>query len=69
MAVNYAVMAVTAILFITGIIGMLRGAPERGHPFRAIAAGIVFVIALVATLKGLSYVEVKIMIESALGGR
>jgi VIT1/CCC1 family predicted Fe2+/Mn2+ transporter len=69
MTLNYAILAVTAVLSATGITGMMRGGVSQGHPFRTVAAVIVFAIALIATLAGIDYVTVKIMIESALGGQ
>jgi hypothetical protein len=69
MALNWALLAVTALLSLTGIIEMVRGSAARIHPFRTVAAIVVFAIALLATLKGIDYATFKIMIESALGGR
>jgi hypothetical protein len=66
MALNYALLAVTGILSIAGILDMVRGSASKTHPFRTIAAIIVFVIALLATWKGMGYATFKIMIESAL---
>jgi hypothetical protein len=69
MALNYALLAVTGLLSLTGIIEMARGSAARGHPFRTVASILVFAIALLATLKGIDYATFKIMIESAVRGR
>ncbi|MDR2787326.1 MAG: hypothetical protein LBD06_03000 [Candidatus Accumulibacter sp.] len=65
MALNYTLLAVTAILSVTGILDMVRGSASQAHPFRTVAAIIVFAIALFATWKGMDYATFKIMIESA----
>jgi hypothetical protein len=69
MALNYAILAVTFVLSIAGIIGMVRGGASPNRPLRTVGAIIVFVIALIAALRGADYVTLKIMIESALGGK
>jgi hypothetical protein len=63
---NYALLAVTAILSVTGILDMVRGSASKAHSFRTAAAIIVFAIALLATWRGIDYATFKIMIESAL---
>jgi hypothetical protein len=65
MALNYALLVITAILSITGGIGMVRGGVFGSHPLRTIAAAIVFVITLVATLAGIDYLTFRTMIEHA----
>jgi hypothetical protein len=68
MALNYALLAVTAILSAAGVINMMRGGPG-GHPFRTISAIIVFITVLIATLAGMDYAAFKITIESVFGGQ
>jgi hypothetical protein len=69
MLLNYAILAVTAVLSIAGIIDMVRGGASRVYPFRTLGAIIVFAIALAAILTGVDYATLKIMLESALRGK
>jgi hypothetical protein len=62
MTLNYALLAITGILAIGGLIGR---APSGGGQFRSMAAAAVFVIVLIATLRGIDYATFKIMLESA----
>jgi hypothetical protein len=66
MAPNYALLAVTAVISIAGVIDMKRGSPHRAHPFRTVGAIVVFVIVLAATLTGTDYITFRYIIESAL---
>jgi hypothetical protein len=68
MLLNYTLLTITAVLSIVGFIGAAKGGTFSYHPFRAISAAIVFVITLIATLMGIEYINLKIMIENALGG-
>jgi hypothetical protein len=68
MALNYALLAVTAVMSIAGVIDMKGGSPHRAHSFRTVGAIVVFVIVLVATLTGTDYITFRYMIESALRG-
>lgn len=62
MIINYVLMAVTGLLLLVGIIEIVKKSP-RIHIFRTIAAGIVFVLVIIATLQGLTYDQLLAIIE------
>jgi hypothetical protein len=64
MTLNYILLIITGILSLTGIRQMVKGGAGRVKPFRTLAAVIVFVLVLIATLKGIDYITFKTMIES-----
>jgi hypothetical protein len=67
MLLNYLLLAITAVLSVTGIVAMARGSAGRVNPFRTVSAAIVFILVLIATLTGKDYAAFKVIIESALG--
>jgi uncharacterized membrane protein len=69
MALNYALLGITGILSIAGIMEMVKGGTGRIKPFRTIGTVIVFILVLIATLTGTDYVTFRTMIESMFVGK
>ena len=62
MALNYALLIMCGAYSIFGIIQMVKGT-TMSRPLFTIAAIIVFILALAATLMGIGYVEIMQMIN------
>ncbi|MDR2528258.1 MAG: hypothetical protein LBD04_04470 [Synergistaceae bacterium] len=60
MVLNYLLLVVCGGYSVFGVIQMKKGTSK---PFRTVGAIIVFFIALAATVMGISYIELKTMIE------
>ena len=62
MLLNYVLMAVSFVYAVFAILRCING--RRGYLFSAVLGGIVFVLAVVATAKGVSYNELRYWLES-----
>ena len=62
MIVNDALLVITGALSIFGIVNWKNGG-RRVKPFQTIAAIIVFLLVLVATILGMDYISFKTMLE------
>ena len=63
MLLNYVLMAVSFVYAAFAILRCING--RSGYLFSAVLAGIVFVLVVVATAKGVGYNELRYWIESS----